>query len=437
MTKRKSAWLYGGLLTAALFTTPAFAEPNAPKASQADDSTTEVVVTARKRTEALQDVPMSVSAISGTELDRRNVRNVNNLFAEVPGLFMAPGSVSYASDLNYLTMRGIGFNAGLEPAVGVFIDGMYQPQIGFDTAMLDLQRVEVPRGPQGTLFGRNTQGGAVNMITRKPGEELHGRFQADAASFNTFRALAAIDGPIAGKFYGGLSAVYDRSDGFIYNTVLNQHQDNYEQSAVRGTLRWVPHDGLDFTLMADASQKDYNEVLRGVRLAGNHTETPIDQDEPDSKSNHGVQLNVNDVINEHLTFSSITGYRYSDSDNFLDMDNRQTTGGTEVLPTYPYFALTPVTTRGATLAAQVDQAFTSQEFRLEGEHEKFNWLAGLYYFEQIQHQTRQRQAGPGAAPTICTTSTPNKFSFAPQSSHRPIIKGAHPKWDTELKSLAG
>lgn len=405
MTSKLSALLYGGLLSAAFLTVPAFAQTQAGPSAKSDavasgDDTTEVIVTARKRTEILQNVPMSISAIGSADLDRRDVQDVSNLAAEVPGLFTAPGSVSATSDLTYLTMRGVGFNAGLEPAVGVFIDGMYQPQVGFDTATYDLQRVEVLRGPQGTVFGRNTQGGAINMITRKPGPETHGRIGIDAASFGTFRAQASIDGRIADTLYGGISAIYGRSDGFIHNPVLNQKQDNYEQSAVRGTLRWVPHDGLDFTLMADASQRDYNEAVRGVRLAGNHRETYIDQDKPDSKSNHGAQLNVTDKISDSLTFTSITGYRYSDSDNFLDMDNRVSTGGTEVLPANLPLAPSPVTTKGATLAAQVDQSFTSQEFRLEGSGEKVNWLAGLYAFDQVQHQSRQRQAGPGAVPTV-------------------------------------
>ncbi len=402
MKTTKSAMLYCGLLTAALLATAAAAEPAAQ--TVATDTTTNdgpVIVTARKRSEALQDVPLSISAVSSADLDRRNVQNVNDLYAQVPGLYTAPGSVSDSSDLSYLTMRGVGFNAGLEPAVGVFIDGMYQPQIGFDTAMLDLQRVEVLRGPQGTLFGRNTQGGAVNMITRKPGAETHGHIEADAASFDTFRANAAIDGPITSTLFGGITAGYARSDGFIYNPILNQHQDNYEQSAVRGTLRWAPRDGFDATLMIDASKRDYNEAVRGVRLAGNHRETPIDQDAPDSKNNRGIQLNINDQIAPHLAFTSITGYRYSDSDNTLDMDNRITGGGTEVLPAYGgILAPTPVTAHGATLAAQVNQSFMSQEFRLAGDGDRFNWLAGLYAFSQIQHQTRQRQAGPGAANTI-------------------------------------
>ncbi len=399
MTRTKSAWRFCGLMTAALLIAISAHAEDAARPSEAEEPT-ELVVTARKRTEALQDVPLSISAVTNAELDRRNVQDVNTLYGQVPGLFTAPGSVSATTDLGYLTMRGVGFNAGLEPAVGVFIDGMYQPQIGFDVAMLDLQRVEVLRGPQGTLFGRNTQGGAINMITRKPGAELHGRLAVDAASFGTFRAQAAIDGPIAGNVYGGISAGYARSDGFIRNRVLDQNQDEYEQYAVRGTLRWAPSDATDVTFMADASQRDYNEVVRGVRLNGDHAVSLIDQDKPDAKSNHGAQLNVTQAFGDGLTFTSITGYRYSDSDNFLDMESRPSTGGTAILPAYPVLAPNPVTVHGATLAAQVDQTFVSQEFRLEGEGANYNWVGGLYIFQQEQNQTRQRQAGPGAAPTV-------------------------------------
>ena len=398
MTIKLATWLLCGLASSALV-----GPANAQTFAAADDPAVnlgEVVVTARKRTEVLQDVPLSISAVGEVELERRNIQDVGGLYAQVPGLFTAPGSVSSTSDLAYLTMRGVGFNAGLEPAVGVFIDGMYQPQIGFDTAFLDLERVEVLRGPQGTLFGRNTQGGAINMITRKPGDTLQGRIAADVAEFDTFRLNAAIDGPVADTLSAGLSAGYARSDGFIYNTVLNQHQDDYEQSAVRGVLRWSPTDRLEAVLVADASEKDYNEVVRGVRLAGDHDESLIDQDRPDSKANHAIQLNITADVSESLTFTSITGYRYSESDNLLDMESRPSLGGTAVLPGYAPLNDGPVTVQGATLAAQVDQGFWSQEFRLEGEREALNWLVGAYYFEQHQNQSRQRQVGPGAAATI-------------------------------------
>ena len=432
MMKRKSAWLYSGLVTAVLLTTPAFADTMTAEASAqpVEDSATEVVVTARKRTEALQDVPLSISAVTGAELERRNIQDVNGLYGQVPGLFTAPGSVNNTNDLAYLTMRGIGFNAGLEPAVGVFIDGMYQPQIGFDAAFLDLQRIEVLRGPQGTLFGRNTQGGAINMITRKPGEVTHGKLALEAATFGTFRAQGAIDGRIADKVYAGISAGYARSDGYIDNDTLDQHQNNYEQQAVRGVLRWVPTEALDLTLIADASRSKYNELVRGVRLAGDHQHSLIDQDAPDHKTNHGVQLNAVYDLTDSLTLTSITGYRYSDSDNLTDMDSRPSNQQIAVLPAYAPLTTGPVTVQGATLAAQVSQTFQSQEFRLEGVAEKLNWLVGAYYFSQDQHQTRQREVGPNVAYTLPASlyiyeNYRDKrvgYAFFGQTSYRPVEK---------------
>ena len=395
MTIKLSAWLLCGLASAAL-TGPARAQTAGPGEDTAVNLD-EIVVTARKRAEVLQDVPLSITAVGEQDLERRNIQDVGGLYAQVPGLFTAPGSVSSTSDLAYLTMRGVGFNAGLEPAVGVFIDGMYQPQIGFDTAFLDLERVEVLRGPQGTLFGRNTQGGAINMITRKPGDTLHGRLAGDIAEFGTVRLNAAIDGPISSTLSAGLSAAYARSDGFIHNAILDQDQDDYEQTAVRGVLRWTPTDAMEVVLIADASGKDYNEVVRGVRLSGDHSQSLIDQDRPDSKANHGVQLNVTADLNDRLTFTSISGYRYSESDNFLDMESRPSTGGSAILPAYAPLTDGPVTVRGATLAAQVDQSFFSQEFRLEGDADRLNWLVGAYYFTQDQDQSRQRDVGPGVA----------------------------------------
>ena len=395
--KKSVCRLLGGIASAALFAGIAHAQETPPGDAFALE---EIVVTARKRSEALQDVPLSISAISGEELDQRNVQDVSGLYAQTPGLYTAPGSVSSTSDLGYLTMRGVGFNAGLEPAVGVFIDGMYQPQIGFDTAFLDLAQLEVLRGPQGTLFGRNTQGGAINMITRKPGAVMHGRIGVDVAEFNTVRLQAAADGPLTDALGAGFSVAWGRTDGFIHNPTLDQNQDESEQFAVRGMLRWTPTETVEALLIADASQRDYNEVVRGVRLSGDHHTSLIDQDRPDSKSNHGVQLNVVWDISDSLRFTSITGTRYSESDNFLDMESRPSTGGSEVLPAFSPLAEGPVTTQGATLAAQVDQTFTSQEFRLEGETAQLNWLVGAYYFVQEQNQTRQRQAGPGAAPTV-------------------------------------
>jgi iron complex outermembrane receptor protein len=390
--------LAGSLAAAALLATPALAQ-DAPKADpQADTGDNDIVVTARKRTETLQDVPMAVTAVSNAELEVRNVQDVNGLYAQVPGLFSAPGSVNNSADFAYLTMRGVGFNAGLEPAVGVFLDGMYLPQLGFDTAFLDVDRVEVLRGPQGTLFGRNTQGGAINFVTRKPGPDTHGKVRAEIGTQSSYRASAALNGPITEGLYAGISADYNRTDGYIDNVVLGGDQDWSRQKAVRGVLRWVPSDALEFLLIGDWTDRDYNEAIRGVRLATHRYESVVDQDAPDHKSNHGVQLNMTAKLSDQVTLTSISGYRVSKSQIFTDVDSRITAQNSATIPAFAPVALTPQTVIGATLDLGIQQRFASQELRLTGDMSQVTWLAGAYYFDQRQDQQRNRKVGAGVAP---------------------------------------
>ncbi|PSJ39603.1 TonB-dependent receptor [Allosphingosinicella deserti] len=399
--------LLRGLSLLTLCSSPALADsgdaPVDTAAHAADDSAVanasdEIFVTARKRAETLQDVPMAVTAVGGAELERRGVQDVNDLTAEVPGLFTAPGSVNNSADFAYLTMRGVGFNAGLEPAVGVFVDGMYLPQMGFDASFLDLDRVEVLRGPQGTLFGRNTQGGAVNLVTRMPGPDLRARLLLEAAQFDSYRLQGAISGQIGAQLYAGITAEHRRSDGFLRNIVGGGRQDWFRQSAVRGTLRWAPSDSIDVALIGDWSDRDYNEAIRGVRLATRRYESVVDQDAPDRKDSRGGQLNVAAQLGGGVTLTSISGVRYTSSDVFTDMDSRITAQNPVTLPASPPLAQTPQSFRGATLDVAIQQRFASQELRLNGRAGSIDWLVGGYVFDQRQDQRRDRRVGRGVAP---------------------------------------
>lgn len=391
--------LLAGLSLTALVASPLAAqELGAVGPGTSDESGPDIVVTARKRAETLQDVPMAVTAVTDTDLAIRNVQDVNGLYAEVPGLYLAPGSVNNSADTAYLTMRGVGFNAGLEPAVGVFLDGMYIPQLGFDTAFLDLERVEVLRGPQGTLFGRNTQGGALNLVSRRPGPDLRGRVQLEAAEFGTYRAAGSISGPLVDRLYVGVSAEHRTTDGFLHNVVLGGQQDWSRQDTVRGVVRWVPSDDVEVMLIGDASHRYYNEAIRGVRLATRRYESLVDQDAPDTKDNHGAQLNVTAQLGSGLTLTSISGYRYSAADVFTDMDSRVSVQRQATLPGFLPVARTPQTFSGATLDVQTRQKFKSQELRLNGSQGTVDWLAGGYYFDQDQDFDRYRRVGPGTVP---------------------------------------
>ncbi|AQR74515.1 TonB-dependent receptor [Sphingomonas sp. LM7] len=390
--------LLAGLSLTTLAAVPAAAQEAANVVGLQESGSDEILVTARKRAETLQDVPMAVTAVTDTDLAIRNVQDVNGLYGEVPGLFSAPGSVNNSADSAYLTMRGVGFNAGLEPAVGVFLDGMYVPQLGFDTAFLDLERVEVLRGPQGTLFGRNTQGGALNLVSRRPDADLRGKVQLEAAEFGSYRASGSLSGPITGGLYAGVSGEYRTTDGYLHNVVLGGMQDWSRQTSLRGTLRWVPSDSIEVMLIGDYSHRRYNEAIRGVRLATHRYESLVDQDQPDTKDNHGVQLNVTAQLGGGITLTSISGYRYSAADVFTDMDSRISVQNTATLPAFLPVATTPQTFKGATLDVNTRQRFKSQELRLNGSLGNLDWLAGGYYFDQDQDFDRYRRVGPGTRP---------------------------------------
>ncbi|MFC3053255.1 TonB-dependent receptor [Kordiimonas pumila] len=359
----------------------------------------EIVISARKREESLQDVPLAVTAVMGADIEKQGLEDITDLYGRVPGVYFSyGGGAAPTSDFNYISMRGVGFNGGLEPAVGVFIDGMYQPQVGFDTAFLDLERIEVLRGPQGTLFGRNTQAGAINMVTRKPDEEMRGRVSAEIAEFGTYRVSASMSGAIGENLYAGVSAEYSRTDGYIYNRTLDIDEDPSEQITARGSLRWVPNEDLEIVFTADALKKDFNDMAVGVPLGGVKYEALADEHDEDHKDNVGLQLNIDYNLTPDITLTSITGYRKASSDITLDYDGIPTDQSILVFPSDPSSPLSadPVAAQGLRHQVMLDQEFMSEELRLSGATDKLDWLVGLYYFEQKMDQGREFDFGPGA-----------------------------------------
>ena len=386
--------MYRQILTAALIAT-AF---SLPAYAQQSDALDEVIVTARKRAETLQEVPLSVSVLAGVELEKIGIEDITDLYGRVPGLYFANGSITNPSGPHsYLTMRGVGWNAGLEPGVGVFVDGMYQPQIGFDLSFLDLERVEVLRGPQGTLFGRNTQGGAVNMVTRKPDDTFRGRVRVDLSEFDSLRVTSGLSGAIAEDMFAGASVEYARTDGYIRSVTRDEDLIPSERITARGILRWLPSDSLEINLIGDASIKDYNEMMRGVPLPSRGFEANNDEDRADDSDNAGVQLNVDYDINEDVTFSSISGYRVSDVDVLGDTDGRVSPQDVTIFPPVAPQTDRPVPVQGATTPFHIKMEFLSQELRLAGTSGDIEWLGGLYWFRQDTDEDRYRYLGAGIA----------------------------------------
>lgn len=414
---------------------PVQATADAEAAETSEGGIPDIVVTARRRAETLQDVPMAVTGIDSVELERANINETTGLFGRVPNLyFTTAGGASPSSDFNYLVIRGVGYNGGLEPATGVFIDGMYQPQLGFDIAFLDLERVEVLRGPQGTLFGRNTQAGAVSIITRQPGPDFQGRAELEIAEFNSYRARVSASGGVTGNLYAGFAAQVSHTDGFI--DFADGSDYNFATRIVaRTNLRWRPTDRLDVQASLDYNHDDYNDQAFGVPLAPRRYVALADQDSDDQKRGYGGQITINYEINDDITLTSQTGTRTVESNILIDDDANVTNQAALTLSPVPFsttvppvplsVALEPITVAGTQQRVDLTQDFWSQELRLTGSHGNFDWLLGAYYFEQDIDQFRSRDVGPGVpfVPLYIRESffeARDGYAFFGQASFRPI-----------------
>lgn len=216
----------------------------------------EVIVTAQKRAESLQDVPISVSAMQGDKLQSAGIPNMQALSDHVPNLYIAAGSVN-----TNIYMRGVGSgnNQGFEQSVGMYIDGIYmgrgrQYRAGF----IDLERVEVLRGPQGTLFGKNTVAGAINVISASPdpGGELEGEIALSAESHDGRIAEGFVQGSASDTLAMRLGFKYRETDGYMDNDFLGTTEGQVEEAGLRLTTVWQPVDELSVNFKYSTMEHD-------------------------------------------------------------------------------------------------------------------------------------------------------------------------------------
>jgi iron complex outermembrane recepter protein len=211
-----AAWGCISALSISMSTT-AFAQE--AEATQENEGIQEIIVTAQKRTENVQDVPIAISAFGGDDLTERAVGNVSALASLSPNVNLDSG-VSFTASTAVLaaSIRGIGasdFALNIDPAVGVYVDGVYLARsVGANQDLLDVERIEILKGPQGTLFGRNTIGGAVSIVTRDPAKEFGVRGDVTLGRYNLFQARASIDLPLAQNLYSSVTVDVKSRDGY-------------------------------------------------------------------------------------------------------------------------------------------------------------------------------------------------------------------------------
>ena len=243
--------LIGTGAAALLWTGTAVAQTEAAPAEDTSARRLEsIVVTAQKRSENVQDVPIAITALSSATLEKQRVTDITSLDNLAPGLRIAAAD---AAANPKIFIRGAGlndFNPTSSSGVGLYADGVYigSPLAQFST-FYDLDRIEVLRGPQGTLYGRNTTGGAINVISKRPTFTPEGTASIEAGSFGAIEANAAFGGPIAGdKLAFRIAGQYAEDDGFSTNAITGNKVNNAERYALRGSLLYTPDDVTDVLL---------------------------------------------------------------------------------------------------------------------------------------------------------------------------------------------
>ena len=243
----------------AAFASPAWAQTATPQAAEETaNENTDIVVTATRRSQLLSDVPIAVSAVTGESLQNTGANDVRALNQLAPSLLVSGAT----SEVNFSArIRGVGTvgeNAGLESSVALFIDGVYRSRTGVGLSELgDIERVEVLRGPQGTLFGRNASAGLINIVTKGPSFTFGASGSATYGNYDYYRVDGSVTGPVAGDTVAfKLDGVYQKRDGFIKNVTPGQKDiNNRDRYLIRGQLLFQPSSDLSIRLIGDYTKR--------------------------------------------------------------------------------------------------------------------------------------------------------------------------------------
>lgn len=306
----------------ALAASPSLAQDAAEQAggSSADSGIAEIVVTAQKRAEPLQKTPLSIVALTSADLERKGISDLTDLRSQVPALQVTPHPNSATTARVFL--RGVGNNDDqitVDPSVAVYLDGVYVARgQGLAAEIAEVQRIEVLRGPQGSLYGRNATGGAINYITRKPVlGEFHARQTFALGNYDQFRSRTSVNLPVGDSLAVELAYLHSEKDGFVRNlgTGVSRFGDQ-KRDAYRASVLWQPSADIELRYAYDRSE--IADTPAYMVLAPFH---PAQATRPTSGSPAVRGLQANDVTAQGhgltaswaasatLTLKSITGYR--------------------------------------------------------------------------------------------------------------------------------
>jgi iron complex outermembrane receptor protein len=351
----------------------ASAQERAPASSVLE----ELVVTAQRRSGDLQAVPIAVTALDGEGLERRQVLSTKDIFTEVPGL-IGSNNVGQSTAVTFF-LRGIGTTESIvtvDPAIGVYVDDVYIARQGVNNfALYDLERIEVLRGPQGTLYGRNSSAGAVKVVTKEPAFETEGRLNVGVGNYGQAWGRASFNTPIIDdKLAVRVNLMKSKHDGYSRNVTLEKDVNDMDFYGARVAVLYEATDDLRFIWTADIMEDDSNSVypanlaplpgLPGVPTSGSLFTLYSDTRQNNTGQTSGTALTAEWSINELTTLKSITSVRETLQKYNLDLSD-------SVTPIYE-------------LWTDNDSDQFSQEFNLSGSFGDgaFDYTSGLYFFTE-------------------------------------------------------
>lgn len=378
----------------------AFAQDAAP----ADDSAVavddtdygnDIIVTASKRSQTLQDTPVAVSVTSAAQLEESQIRDLIDLQSSVPSLRVS--QLQSSANTNFI-IRGFGNganNAGIEPSVGVFIDGVYRSRSAAQIGDLpNVERIEVLRGPQSTLFGKNASAGVISIVTQKPQFDFGGSVEATYGNFNAVTIKGDVTGPLSETVAFSIGGSYNRRDGYAQDLKLDTDVNDRNRWGVRGQLLFEPTDALSIRLIGDYDKIDENCCIAGNVIAGPTVAiTNALAGGPSVDANNPFSFNV---YNNFLSTNEIENYGGSGQIDY-DLGNLALTSITA------YRKVKALTNQdsdftGADLIGENSQdlginTFT-QELRITSDFDgPINFLLGGYYFNEKIRQKNDIRFG--------------------------------------------
>lgn len=368
----------------------------------ADGSLEEVVVTAQKREQSLQQTPIAISSLSSAAIERQDIRDVKSLNGLVPNMRLAsPPTASTGSTVNIRGAVTINPALTLESTVGMYLDGIYLGKsVGSVFDVADLERVEVLRGPQGTLYGKNTLGGAINLVTKQPTGEFGGDFKLTMGNYGLMGGRLSLDLPALGTIGEGAGKLSTKivisrttRDGFYTNRdsdlplaepASGRDFGNVNSTSGRFVALWQPTESIDVQYAYDASRIDQRPQFFQINRLDPALQPSLGQFASASRLSSGSQ---NDALHDRadvdghsliaswnlgdtgilgdVTLKSLSGYRQVDALDEQDWDGS------------PY----PLLHSGRDMTYRA----VSQEFQMLGETDSVNYVLGLYYFKESGH----------------------------------------------------